>query len=313
MAAYWRTFEQVTSGQVSAPNPIYGYSNPTPQPTYPSAEVHRISADSIVQPSPYTDESRKSLDTAHARFASRHSACSAPTSESTEGMPERTSDDVDAAEGIAQETPVYAETPAWLTKGVTIPMPMYHRKGSEGIAFRLMMDALGVQGNAGGASIEGVDPLDLAPSISNRFQSIQNGSSGQTTRSPLADHAFPQTATAVTPFAFNASSLPSELSDSTKTRPKPKGKAQKVKGQQKAHTDFARRRSSVITPHWNKTPRILVVEDDMVYRQLSSKFLEKFGCVVETVENAQEAITVINHKKYDLVLMDIFFGPSMDG
>lgn len=68
-----------------------------------------------------------------------------------------------------------------------------------------------------------------------------------------------------------------------------------------------------IKPSWTHSPRILVVEDDVVYRQLSSKFLEKFGCVVETVENAQQGIEKMNTTKYDLVLMDIFFGPSMDG
>jgi osomolarity two-component system response regulator SKN7 len=72
-------------------------------------------------------------------------------------------------------------------------------------------------------------------------------------------------------------------------------------------------RRTPIKPSWTQTPRILVVEDDLVYRQLSSKFLEKFGCVVETVENAQQGIEKMNKTKYDLVLMDIFFGPSMDG
>lgn len=64
---------------------------------------------------------------------------------------------------------------------------------------------------------------------------------------------------------------------------------------------------------WTQAPRILVVEDDIVYRQLSSKFLQRFGCIVETAENAQQGIEKMNETKYDLVLMDIFFGPSMDG
>jgi osomolarity two-component system response regulator SKN7 len=75
-----------------------------------------------------------------------------------------------------------------------------------------------------------------------------------------------------------------------------------------------------LKPSWTQTPRILVVEDDVVYRQLSSKFLEKFGCVVETAENAQQGVEKMNQTKYDLVLMDISFGPtdisfepSMDG
>ncbi|WOO77251.1 Transcription factor SKN7 [Vanrija pseudolonga] len=70
---------------------------------------------------------------------------------------------------------------------------------------------------------------------------------------------------------------------------------------------------TTIKPSWSQAPKILVVEDDVVYRQLSSKFLEKFGCVVETVENAQQGVELMNKTKYDLVLMDIFFGPSMDG
>jgi osomolarity two-component system response regulator SKN7 len=41
--------------------------------------------------------------------------------------------------------------------------------------------------------------------------------------------------------------------------------------------------------------------------------LEKFGCITETVEDAQGAVEKMNATKYDLVLMDIFFGPSMDG
>jgi len=73
------------------------------------------------------------------------------------------------------------------------------------------------------------------------------------------------------------------------------------------------RRSTVIKPSWTQTPKILVVEDDVVYRQLSRRFLEKFGCQIEVVENAQVAIERMNKTKYDLVLMDIFFGPNMDG
>lgn len=83
-------------------------------------------------------------------------------------------------------------------------------------------------------------------------------------------------------------------------------------GQPAAPGQTVQRRAPV-KPSWTQTPRILVVEDDLVYRQLSSKFLEKFGCVVETVENAQQGIEKMNKTKYDLVLMDIFFGPSMDG
>lgn len=83
--------------------------------------------------------------------------------------------------------------------------------------------------------------------------------------------------------------------------------------QQRAKGGGTVARRNTIKPSWTQTPRILVVEDDVVCRQLTSKFLEKFGCVVDTVENAQQGIEKMNHAKYDLVLMDIFLGPSMDG
>jgi osomolarity two-component system response regulator SKN7 len=55
------------------------------------------------------------------------------------------------------------------------------------------------------------------------------------------------------------------------------------------------------------------VDDQLVYRQLLSKFLEEFECITETVDNGQDATDKMNRTKYDLVLMDIFFGPSIDG
>jgi DNA-binding NarL/FixJ family response regulator len=57
----------------------------------------------------------------------------------------------------------------------------------------------------------------------------------------------------------------------------------------------------------------LVVDDDLMYRQLLSKFLKEFGCVTDTVDNAQNATDKMNRTKYDLVQMDIFFGPSIEG
>lgn len=76
---------------------------------------------------------------------------------------------------------------------------------------------------------------------------------------------------------------------------------------------FERLRRSTIIPSWTTPPKVLVVEDDLVYRQLSRKFLEKFGCEIETVEDAKQALEKMNERKFDLVLMDIFLGPHMDG
>lgn len=57
---------------------------------------------------------------------------------------------------------------------------------------------------------------------------------------------------------------------------------------------------------------ILLVEDDAVCLQLCRKFLLKYGCTVEIVTDGLSAISVLNKRKYDLVLMDIVM-PNLDG
>jgi hypothetical protein len=39
-------------------------------------------------------------------------------------------------------TPMFAETPSWLTDNTTVQMPIYHRKSSDGLTLRLMVEAL---------------------------------------------------------------------------------------------------------------------------------------------------------------------------
>lgn len=182
-------------------------------------------------------------------------------------------------------TPTFADMPLWFTED-SGSIPAYQRKSSGGATLRLMLDTLATQGNHGiniqtnnPFEVDEQDPLDTSP----RPESKQGRSSSSNT-SP-----------------FGSLEIPKE-NDATK--------AKKKKTPYKAPVH---RRSTTITTSWMHAPKILVVEDDVVYRQLSSKFLEKFGCVIETVEDAQQAIEKMNHTKYDLVLMDIFFGPSMDG
>nr|XP_019011628.1 uncharacterized protein I206_03731 [Kwoniella pini CBS 10737]OCF50409.1 hypothetical protein I206_03731 [Kwoniella pini CBS 10737] len=193
-------------------------------------------------------------------------------------------------------TPMFAETPAWLTEGNQATMPMYHRKSSDGSTLRMMYDVLSGGGmqNANGRFAEDGNPLPgSAPNgvaevsgletIAEQSNSVSvNGVDRTQSAAPVAG--------AISPPSGGSSSKSFKKSSPTSTGS-----------------------GSVIKPHWATTPKILVVEDDLVYRQLSSKFLSKFGCVTETVENAQGAIEKMNKDKYDLVLMDIFFGPNMDG
>lgn len=57
---------------------------------------------------------------------------------------------------------------------------------------------------------------------------------------------------------------------------------------------------------------VLLVEDDNVCIQLCRKFLVKYGCEVTVVTDGLNAISTVEHTKYDLVLMDIVM-PNLDG
>lgn len=58
--------------------------------------------------------------------------------------------------------------------------------------------------------------------------------------------------------------------------------------------------------------RILVVEDNPVNQMLARKQLIKLGHEVSVVENGQEALDILAHQRFDLVLMDMQM-PVMDG
>lgn len=301
--------EQITSGFAHPAPPVYGYTNNQQYPIWqqPGGPA-QISPGSINNnQSPQTDESRRSKDSGQhyvpAINSGGHGTATVTPDDHEMGGPGAASEQAMFPDGLLG-APEFADTPAWLTEGVTVPMSIYHRKASDGAALRLMMNAMATRGQ-GNQSGEAGDPL---------LSNMDHGND------PSATNRLAEQSTSMQPSPFGSLVIPSASSNSSTPRGKTKGKGSKAKTkgqlqslQSEVTGDFPRRRSSVIKPHWTKTPRILVVEDDMVYRQLSSKFLEKFGCVVETVENAQEAIAMINETKYDLVLMDIFFGPSMDG
>jgi len=202
-------------------------------------------------------------------------------------------------------TPIFADTPAWLTDDTLAAMPIYHRRSTDGAAMRIMMEALApAQTNTVRFEEPTQDPLDTTPASNAQetpvpvasVSAIQDGT--QNDDAVVAEAAGANAVVQQSPFGTLV--LPNG-NDTTARAPAVEGSAIRL------------RRSTTIKPHWTQTPRILVVEDDVVYRQLSSKFLEKFGCITETVEDAQGAVEKMNATKYDLVLMDIFFGPSMDG
>lgn len=62
-------------------------------------------------------------------------------------------------------------------------------------------------------------------------------------------------------------------------------------------------RRSTYVPGWAVPPRVLLVEDDLVSRRLSSKFLQVSGCEIGVAVDGLGAVNKMELEKYDLVLM----------
>jgi DNA-binding NtrC family response regulator len=54
--------------------------------------------------------------------------------------------------------------------------------------------------------------------------------------------------------------------------------------------------------------RILVVDDDEAIRDLLEMFLEENGCKVVTEGSAENAMAIVRHEEFDLILLDIMLG-----
>ncbi|KAI7906030.1 uncharacterized protein BX663DRAFT_428245 [Cokeromyces recurvatus] len=64
--------------------------------------------------------------------------------------------------------------------------------------------------------------------------------------------------------------------------------------------------------NWATPPRILLVDDDAVYRDMCGRMLNMVGCSINLAKNGIEALHKLSHEKFDLILMDIVM-PEMDG
>lgn len=62
----------------------------------------------------------------------------------------------------------------------------------------------------------------------------------------------------------------------------------------------------------SNTISVLVVEDNDVARLLDTKIIKQCNCEVDSASTGAQALDLINHKHYDLVLMDIGL-PDTDG
>ncbi|MFJ6025645.1 response regulator [Brevundimonas sp. NPDC092305] len=71
-------------------------------------------------------------------------------------------------------------------------------------------------------------------------------------------------------------------------------------------------RTDEALPAHDRAPRVLVVDDHPVNREVARVLLESFGCEVSEVTDGQEAVEAVELDPYDLVLMDVRM-PRMDG
>jgi EAL domain-containing protein (putative c-di-GMP-specific phosphodiesterase class I)/CheY-like chemotaxis protein len=62
----------------------------------------------------------------------------------------------------------------------------------------------------------------------------------------------------------------------------------------------------------NAPVRLLIVDDDVVVLQSTGRLLRSFGYVVVEVKNGQEALALLDHEPFDIVLSDIGM-PGLDG
>ena len=69
-----------------------------------------------------------------------------------------------------------------------------------------------------------------------------------------------------------------------------------------AASSCALRRKSNI-PGWSTPPHVLLVDDDMMFRRLSTKLLQVAGCTIDVASDGLEAITKLGSRSYDIVLM----------
>jgi two-component system sensor histidine kinase/response regulator len=61
-----------------------------------------------------------------------------------------------------------------------------------------------------------------------------------------------------------------------------------------------------------KALHILLAEDNLVNQRLATRLLEKRGHVVTVVETGKQALDILEHETFDVVLMDVQM-PEMDG
>jgi two-component system, sensor histidine kinase and response regulator len=68
----------------------------------------------------------------------------------------------------------------------------------------------------------------------------------------------------------------------------------------------------VVSPMPSRSMRMLVAEDNKINQKLMTTLLERKGHLVTLAETGKEAVDLVEHQQFDLLLMDMQM-PEMDG
>jgi two-component system cell cycle sensor histidine kinase/response regulator CckA len=62
-----------------------------------------------------------------------------------------------------------------------------------------------------------------------------------------------------------------------------------------------------------KGESILIVDDSPEQRALAKRMMQRLGYEVFTAASGEEAVSLVNKRQYDLLILDMIMPPGMDG
>ncbi|CEP10212.1 hypothetical protein [Parasitella parasitica] len=162
--------------------------------------------------------------------------------------------------------------------------------------------------------------------ILHTYNSVSNSSQGQLER--LSEAASENTilaggssTSAIIPTLADNSQQPLHQQQQQQQQHIPQQQLQQIQPQQIANStsivpvinaSAPIRKRKRLQPGWSVPPRVLLVDDDSLFRRLSTRLLQIAGCTIDVAVDGMEAVRKLGTGKYDLVLMDIMM-PKLDG
>jgi PleD family two-component response regulator len=70
---------------------------------------------------------------------------------------------------------------------------------------------------------------------------------------------------------------------------------------------------ALICCRYGKGESILIVDDSPEQRALAQRMMQRLGYEVYTAASGEEAVSLVNKRQYDLLILDMIMPPGMDG